>query len=74
LYKPTTSAGLQPREQGKTKQGVKQMKSKITDTIYGHRTLQSASCEIKHLNKKTGTKWKAVWHGENGGYFTVEKA
>ena len=49
------------------------MKSQITDAIYGHRTLQSASCEIAHLLKKTVNKWTAVWHGEHGGYFTVEK-
>jgi hypothetical protein len=49
------------------------MKAKITDTIYGHRTLQAAKCDIKHLSKKTGKKWMAIWHSEHGGFYTVEK-
>lgn len=50
------------------------MKTQITDSIKGHRTLQSATQEIKHLLKRTGKKYVAVFHGDNGGYFTVEQS
>lgn len=50
------------------------MKQQITDSVKGHRTLQSASQEIRHLLNKTGKKFVAVFHCDNGGYYTVEQA